>query len=314
MHLGTIPVVAGFQGIDENGDVTTLGRGGSDATAIALAAAIDAERCDIYTDVDGIYSVDPRLSSYAYKLESISFKDMLLMAKCGAKVLQARSVETAMKNKVQVRVRSTFAPNDTGTLVTGEAAQLNSFTGLAVDKSRCYLRISLDHLETCERSALRAYRHSRHSLKTRLERILSAAGVEFEFGRSIHDCAYEIGICVAETDLECALRLVRETVDGIPAEVQHNSKFCCSSHNNGEVGLKCKCVTVEKQLVKLSIVGTQLSSSYELNIMQILTKAGIPISMIHSRERLLSVMIPAQSLEKAIALTHQNYCPLKIAS
>jgi aspartokinase len=73
-------------------------------------------------------------------------------------------------------------------------------------------------------------------------------------------------------------------------------------------------VTVEKQLVKLSIVGTQLSSSYELNIMQILTKAGIPISMIHSRERLLSVMIPAQSLEKAIALTHQNYCPLKIAS
>lgn len=314
MHLGTIPVVAGFQGIDENGDVTTLGRGGSDATAIALAAAIDAERCDIYTDVDGVYSVDPRLSSYAYKLESISYKDMLLMARCGAKVLQARSVETAMKNKVQVRVRSTFAPTDAGTLVTAEAAQLNSFTGLAVDKSRCYLKISLDHLETCERSALRAYRHSRHSLKIRLERILHAAAIDFEFGRSIHDCAYEIGICVAETDLECALRLVRETVDGIPAELHHSSNFCCSSHSNGQMGLKCKCVTVEKQLTKLSIVGTQLSSSYELQVMQMLTKAGIPISMIYSQDRLLSIMIPAQSLERAIALTHQNYCPLKIAS
>ncbi|MBS1955464.1 MAG: aspartate kinase [Cyanobacteria bacterium SZAS-4] len=298
LHLSTIPVVAGFQGVDKDNNVTTLGRGGSDATAILLAGAIEAERCDIYTDVDGVYSVDPRLSSHAYKLDAISFEDMLAMAKCGAKVLQARSVESAMRNHVQVRVRSTFAPNDPGTLVTEKASQVNQFTGLAIDKSRCCLKVELNHLGTCERSTQRTYRHDRHTLKNKVELALIEAGIDFEFGRSIRDAAYELGICIAEDELERALEVVRQNI----------------LVGTEELSVKCERIIVQKNLAKLSIIGAQLSSSYEVSIMQSLTKAAISIALIHSQDRQLSVMIPTESIEKAIDLTHQNYCPLKLAS
>ncbi|MDX1781744.1 MAG: aspartate kinase, partial [Thalassovita sp.] len=114
-----VAVVAGFQGISPEGRITTLGRGGSDTTAVAFAAAFDAERCDIYTDVDGVYTTDPRISSKARKLNKISFEEMLELASLGAKVLQTRSVELAMRDQVQLRVLSSFEdPSDeAGTLV-----------------------------------------------------------------------------------------------------------------------------------------------------------------------------------------------------
>ncbi len=114
---GIIPVVTGFQGITYNQDITTLGREGSDTSAVAIAAAIGADYCDIYTDVDGVYDADPNVIKDAKKLDFVSYDDMLKMANNGAKVLHPRSVMTAQKHNIPVRVRGTFTPNDIGTLV-----------------------------------------------------------------------------------------------------------------------------------------------------------------------------------------------------
>jgi aspartate kinase len=318
-HLdkGTIPVVAGFQGMDQNGDVTTLGRGGSDATAIALAGALKAERCDIYTDVEGIYSVDPRLFTQAYKLDAISFNDMLAMAKCGAKVLQAGSVQIAMKHHVPVRVRSTFAPNDEGTLVTEEAKQVNSFTGIAVDKTKCCLKIVLNHLETSDKTAQRVFRHNRHALKTRVQRVLFDAGIDFEFGRSMHDSAYEVALCISQDDAVQAQKLIKDTLNATSCTSgcsrTHGSDDAHAHSTSSNRHPECKTIIVENDLAKLSVIGAQLTSSYEVAVMQTLTKAGIPISLIATHENQLSVMIPIEMIEDAVALTHENYCPLKIA-
>lgn len=139
---GVVPVVAGFQGIDARSDVTTLGRGGSDTTAVALAAALKAERCEIYTDVEGVYTTDPNIVPNARKLKRISYEEMLEMASLGAKVLQARSVEFAMKYGVPVLVRSSF--NDkAGTLVTGEDQEMEQVvvSGLTYDKNQAKLTL-----------------------------------------------------------------------------------------------------------------------------------------------------------------------------
>src|SRR5687768_1949572 len=120
LDAGCVVVVAGFQGVDENGSITTLGRGGSDTTGVALAAALKADECQIYTDVDGIYTTDPRIVPEARKLKTITFEEMLEMASLGSKVLQIRSVEFAGKYKVRLRVLSSFNEEGEGTLITFE--------------------------------------------------------------------------------------------------------------------------------------------------------------------------------------------------
>ncbi len=134
---GVIPVVAGFQGVNEKSDVTTLGRGGSDTTAVALASALSADLCDIFTDVDGVYTADPNIVPSARKLSRISYEAMLEMASLGAKVLNARSVEFAMKYQVPVRVRSSFNDSE-GTLVTKEDPEMEQevVSGVAYDKNQ----------------------------------------------------------------------------------------------------------------------------------------------------------------------------------
>ncbi|MBN9127206.1 MAG: aspartate kinase, partial [Nitrosospira sp.] len=117
---GCVVVVAGFQGVDENGNITTLGRGGSDTTAVALAAALGADECQIYTDVDGVYTTDPRIVPEAHRLSTVTFEEMLEMASLGSKVLQIRSVEFAGKYKVKLRVLSSFEEEGQGTLITFE--------------------------------------------------------------------------------------------------------------------------------------------------------------------------------------------------
>ena len=137
LSAGVIPVVAGFQGINQKSDVTTLGRGGSDTTAVALAAALKADFCDIYTDVDGVYTTDPNIVPSARKLDKISYEEMLEMASLGAKVLQTRSVEFAMKYQVPVRVLSSFSDN-AGTLVTKEDQEMEQevVSGVTYDKNQ----------------------------------------------------------------------------------------------------------------------------------------------------------------------------------
>ena len=139
---GQVAVVAGFQGIAPDNRISTLGRGGSDTSAVALAAALKADRCDIYTDVDGVYTADPRIVSKARRLEKIAFEEMLELASLGAKVLQTRSVELAMVHRVPTRVLSTFDPDKGGTLLCDEddIVEKNPVTGIAL-----YPRRSQDH-------------------------------------------------------------------------------------------------------------------------------------------------------------------------
>ncbi|MGB1642153.1 MAG: aspartate kinase, partial [Paracoccaceae bacterium] len=140
-----VAVVAGFQGISAEGRITTLGRGGSDTTAVAFAAAFDAERCDIYTDVDGVYTTDPRISEKARKLDKISFEEMLELASLGAKVLQTRSVELAMRYKVKLRVLSSFEEprEDAGTLVCAEEEIMESNVVSGIAYSRDEAKMTL---------------------------------------------------------------------------------------------------------------------------------------------------------------------------
>ncbi len=135
---GKIIVIAGFQGVTEDGEITTLGRGGSDTSAVALAAALNAERCDIYTDVEGVYTTDPRVVPHASKLKEISYEEMLELAHAGANVLHPRSVETAKLNNVPLRVRSSFKLDNLGTLILGvEKMELNKpVAGVAQDLSQ----------------------------------------------------------------------------------------------------------------------------------------------------------------------------------
>src|SRR3954451_356484 len=142
LKRGEIAVVAGFQGIDEHGNITTLGRGGSDTTAVALAAALNADACEIYTDVDGVYTTDPNLCSKARKLDRISYEEMLELASLGAKVLQIRSVEFAMKYRVPLWVKSSFS-DDPGTLVCEEDRSMEDVvvSGIAYDKNEAKIAI-----------------------------------------------------------------------------------------------------------------------------------------------------------------------------
>jgi aspartate kinase len=141
VQAGKIAVVAGFQGVDPGGNITTLGRGGSDTTAVAIAAAIRADVCEIYTDVEGVYTSDPNICPSARKIEKISYEEMLELASLGAKVLQIRSVEVAMKYGVPVHVRSTFTDRP-GTMVVGEESlESVTVTGVAYDKSEARVHL-----------------------------------------------------------------------------------------------------------------------------------------------------------------------------
>ena len=138
LNEGNIVIVAGFQGVCEGNEITTLGRGGSDTTAVALACAFGADRCDIYSDVEGVYTADPRVIKTAKKLDKISYEEMLELARVGANVLHPRSVETAKPYKMPMRVRSSFKLDDLGTLIIGvEEMELNKpVTGFACDNSQ----------------------------------------------------------------------------------------------------------------------------------------------------------------------------------
>jgi len=143
LNEGKIVIIAGFQGINENGDVTTLGRGGSDLTAVAIAGALKADKCEIYTDVDGIYTTDPRIEPKAKKIDVISYDEMLELASLGAKVMQSRSVELAKKLGVDIEVKSSFKPEIKGTLITKESKDMEKVlvSGIALDKNQARVSI-----------------------------------------------------------------------------------------------------------------------------------------------------------------------------
>lgn len=274
---GIIPVVAGFQGITETSDVTTLGRGGSDLTAVAVAAALDADLCEIYTDVDGVYTTDPNIVPEAKKLDKISYEEMLELTSLGAKVLQTRSVEFAMKYNVPVVVRSSFNYNP-GTFVTKEDKDMEkvAVSGVAYDKNQAKITV----MGVPDRPGIAA----------RLFNAIAGANIVVDMivqNVSPDGKATDISFTVPRTDSKKALKLT----------------------NTIAKGLKAKGVDLREDISKVSIVGVGMRthSGVAAKMFETLAKHNINIMMISTSEIKLSCVIDAKYTELAVRVLHDSF-------
>lgn len=279
LEKGMIPIVAGFQGISAEENVTTLGRGGSDTTAVGLAVAIKADRCDIYTDVTGVFTADPNLVPAARKLDQISYEEMLELASLGAKVLQTRSVEFAMKYKMPVRVRSTFSPEDCGTLVTVEEKRMEHIvvSGITLDKNQA--KITVQDVPDKPGLAARLFDTiSNHSIV--VDMIVQNVG---------QDGLTDISFTVPRSDARKAQRLGKEVAASIGA---------------GEVRVK-------EDIVKISIVGVGMRShsGVAARMFSSLAREGINILMISTSEIKISCLIDEKYSELSVRALHTEFQP-----
>lgn len=276
-----VAVVAGFQGISPEGRITTLGRGGSDTTAVAFAAAFQAERCDIYTDVDGVYTTDPRITSKARKLDRIAFEEMLELASLGAKVLQTRSVELAMRYKVKLRVLSSFEePDDAaGTLVCAEEDIVESNVVAGVAYSRDEAKMTLQHVE------------DRPGIAAGIFGPLADAGVNVDM---IVQNISEGGI----TDM---------TFSCPTNEVKRAEAALTKARETGEIGFAG--LIADTDVAKVSIVGIGMRSHAGVasKMFQTLRDEGINIKVITTSEIKVSVLIDRKYMELAVQALHDAF-------
>ena len=277
LAAGKVVVVAGFQGVDENGETTTLGRGGSDTSAVALAAAIKADECQIYTDVDGVYTTDPRVVDGARRLESITFEEMLEMASMGSKVLQLRSVEFAGKYSVPLRVLSSFKEGP-GTL------------------------ISMDEDNVMEAPTIAGIAFNRDEAKLTVIGVPDTPGVAYQILGPIGEANIEVDVIlqnvgdegktdftftVARNDLEKAEGILDSYVDDLGAmEWRSDSK-----------------------IAKVSVVGVGMRShaGVAANMFKALAEVGVNIQMISTSEIKISVIIEEKFLELAVRTLHSAF-------
>lgn len=273
---GKVVVVAGFQGVDEDGNITTLGRGGSDTTAVALAAALKADECHIYTDVDGVYTTDPRVEPKARRLDRITFEEMLEMASLGSKVLQIRSVEFAGKYNVALRVLSSFAEGN-GTLITYEESQMESalISGIAFNRDEAKLTIT---------------------------------GVP-----DLPGIAYKILGPIADANIEVDM-IVQNIADDATTDFTftvHRNDFIRAKTILDTIcaNLGARHVTGDNDIVKVSIVGVGMRSHAGIASMMFKTLAdeGINIRMIATSEIKISVVVDEKYLELAVRSLHKAF-------
>jgi aspartate kinase len=274
---GKIAVVAGFQGISETSDdVTTLGRGGSDLSAVAVAAALKADLCDIYTDVDGVYTTDPNMVPQARKLDKISYDEMLELASLGAKVLQTRSVEFAKKYNVPVRVLSSFNDNP-GTLVTKEDSDMEKVvvSGVAYDKNQVKVTVT----GVPDKPGVAAQIFNEISTNNIIvDMIIQNIG---EGGLT------DMSFTVPKTDTRKISELMKKVV--------------------AEIGAKG--VTVKEDIAKISIVGVGMRShsGVAARMFSAMAKEGINIMMISTSEIKISIVIDAKYTELAVRVLHETF-------
>ena len=276
-----VAVVAGFQGISTEGRITTLGRGGSDTTAVAFAAAFGAERCDIYTDVDGVYTTDPRISDKARKLDKIAFEEMLELASLGAKVLQTRSVELAMRFNVRLRVLSSFEdPSDTaGTLVCAEEEIMESNVVAGVAYSRDEAKMTL--ISVADRPGIAAA----------IFGPLSEAGVNVDM---IVQNISEDG----RTDM---------TFSCPTNQVLRAEKAMQDAKDAGNINYHD--LVADEDVAKVSVVGIGMRShaGVAAKMFQALHKEGINIKVITTSEIKISVLIERKYMELAVQTLHDAF-------
>ena len=282
-----VAVVAGFQGISETHRVTTLGRGGSDTTAVAFAAAFEAIRCDIYTDVDGIYTTDPRITEKARKLNKISFEEMLELASLGAKVLQTRSVELAMRFNVKLRVLSSFDTSETnaGTLVCSEEEIMESNIVSGIAHSRDEAKMTL--ISVADRPGIAAA----------IFGPLSEAGVNVDM--IIQNIAEE-----GRTDM---------TFSCPTDQVLRAEKALNSAKNEGDINFSQ--LVADTNVAKISAVGIGMrsQSGVAAKMFRTLSDEGINIKVIATSEIKISVLIDRKYMELAVQSLHDAFDLEKIS-
>ena len=279
LDKGYVVVVAGFQGVDEHGNITTLGRGGSDTTGVALAAALKADECQIYTDVDGIYTTDPRVVPEAKKLDSITFEEMLEMASLGSKVLQIRSVEFAGKYKVKLRVLSSFEEEGDGTLITFEEKNNMEdpiISGIAFNRDEAKVSIlGVPDKPGIAYQILGPIADANIDVDMIIQNVGAIGTTDFTF-------------TVNRNDLNKALTILNEKVKNHVGarEVNGNDK-----------------------IAKVSIVGVGMRSHVGVasQMFRTLSEEGINIDMISTSEIKISVLIDEKYLELAVRALHKAF-------
>lgn len=273
---GKVVVVAGFQGCDEQGNITTLGRGGSDTTAVALAAALKADECQIYTDVDGVYTTDPRVVPEARRLDRITFEEMLEMASLGAKVLQIRSVEFAGKYNVPLRVLSSFTEGG-GTLITSEEPSMEQalISGIAFNRDEAKLTI----LGVPDQPGV-AHKILGPIAKQNIE-------VDMIIQNTGHDSTTDFTFTVHRNDYQTALKLLNETATSLNARE----------------------VTGDDHIAKISLVGVGMRSHAGIasTMFETLAQENINISMISTSEIKISVVVNEKYLELGVRALHKAF-------
>ena len=284
MRAGQIPVVAGFQGVGPNGRVTTLGRGGSDTSAVALAAALRADRCDIYTDVDGVYTTDPRIVPRARKLDRITYEEMLELASVGAKVLQTRSVELAMKERVRLQVLSSFAdaapgPDGRlpGTLVVDEDEVLEQELVAGIAYSRDEAKITVRRVPDRPGVAAAVFGPLAES-NVNVDMIVQSTGAD-----GMTDMTFTTG----KVDLVRAIKVLEEA----RGDIQY-----------GEL-------LTDSEVVKISVVGVGMRSHAGVasTMFRTLSERSINIQVISTSEIKVSVLVGIEYAELAVRALHGAY-------
>ncbi len=275
---GNVVVVAGFQGADENGNITTLGRGGSDTSAVALAAALKADECQIYTDVDGVYTTDPRIVPEAKKLDTITFEEMLEMASLGSKVLQIRSVEFAGKYKVKLRVLSSFTDEGEGTLITVEedkSMEQPIISGIAFNRDEAKLTV----LGVPDRPGI-AYQILGPIADANID-------VDMIIQNVGHDGTTDFSFTVNRSEYNKALGVLESVKSHIGArEIVGDNKIC-----------------------KVSAVGVGMRShpGVASQMFRCLAEEGINLQMISTSEIKISVVVDEKYLELAVRVLHKTF-------
>jgi aspartate kinase len=274
---GKIAVVAGFQGVDESGNITTLGRGGSDTSAVAVAAALKADSCEIYTDVDGVYTADPNVVSTARKVERISYEEMLELASLGAKVLQIRSVEFGMKYGVRIHVRSSFNDNE-GTWVVPEEKAMESVVVSGVTATKDEAKITLQGITDMP------------GIQAKVFRPLAEAGISLDVivQAYIQDGRTNLTFTLSATDLPRARDILTKKC----------SDVCTPDQIKSESGLS-----------KVSVVGVGMRShaGVALKMFEVLAKENIHVHLISTSEIKISCVVDAKYAELAVRALHDGF-------
>jgi aspartate kinase len=306
LDQGAIPIVAGFQGVSQNGkDITTLGRGGSDTTAVALAAALGADVCEIYTDVDGIFTADPRLVPGAHRIPRISYEEMLEMAACGAKVLMLRCVEYARRYDMPIHVRSSFS-NRVGTWVTGTAGVSGAAAGTAGVSGVAAARTAEGETEDegMEQPIISAVQHDKSEAKITVVGVPDKVGEAARIFRVIAAAAINIDMIVQNVSAAATGRT--DISFTLPRE-DGQAAVTSLGQLQGEVGFES--ILYDDRIGKISLIGAGMRShpGVSATFFGALADAGVNIEMISTSEIRISVIVDESDVPVAVEAAHRAF-------